>query len=44
MKNFERKTTDYNEFVWSMDINVHKYDIHILKFAKFETDDLIKGL
>lgn len=44
MKKFERKTTDYNEFVWSVDINVHKDDIHILRFAKFETDDLIRGL
>ncbi|WP_145952502.1 hypothetical protein [Psychrobacter sp. DAB_AL43B] len=44
MKNFKRKTSDYNEFVWSVDIDVHKDDIHILRFAKFETDDLIRGL
>lgn len=44
MKNFKRKTSDYNESVWSVDIDVHKDDIHILRFAKFETDDLIRGL
>lgn len=44
MKNFERKTSDYNEFVWSVDIDVHKDDIHILRFAKFETDDLVREL
>ena len=44
MKNFERKTSDYNEFVWSVDIDVHKDDIHILRFSKFETDDLVRDL
>ena len=44
MKIFKRKTSDYNEFVWSVDIDVHKDDIHILRFAKFEKDDLKRGL
>ncbi len=44
MKTFERKTDKKKESVWSIDIDVFKHDMHILRFAKFGIDDYEEGI
>lgn len=44
IKTFERKDEKQDESVWSIDIDVFKHDIHILRFAKFGIDDYEEGI
>ena len=44
MKDFKRNTDARDESIWSIDIDVYKHDMHILRFAKFGIDDHIEGV